>query len=153
VGTPEEVYQHPANLFVAQFVGSPVMNVASTKVSESGGKATVAVGGDERGFVFPGELLAKLNGHAGDQLALGVRPEGILVSHEAADGFVPVETQIIEPLGSYDIVDLKVGGEVLRARTKSGFVSGPGEKVFARIDPSQAHFFDRASGKSLEVRL
>jgi multiple sugar transport system ATP-binding protein len=42
---------------------------------------------------------------------------------------------------------------MLRARTKSGFVGGPGEKVFARIDPTQAHFFDTASGKSLGVRL
>ncbi|TIW83077.1 MAG: ABC transporter ATP-binding protein, partial [Mesorhizobium sp.] len=50
-------------------------------------------------------------------------------------------------------VDLKVGSNMLRARTKSGFISGPGEKVFARIDPTQAHFFDKASGKSLEVRL
>jgi multiple sugar transport system ATP-binding protein len=64
-----------------------------------------------------------------------------------------VEAQIIEPLGSFDIVDLKVGDEVLRARTKSGFVGRPGEKVFARIDPRQAHFFDTASGKSLGVRL
>ncbi|RUU75072.1 ABC transporter ATP-binding protein, partial [Mesorhizobium sp. M7A.T.Ca.TU.009.01.1.2] len=59
----------------------------------------------------------------------------------------------VEPLGSFDIVDLKVGSKMLRARTKSGFVAGPGQKVFARIDPAQAHFFDTASGKSLGVRL
>ncbi|TIU79681.1 MAG: ABC transporter ATP-binding protein, partial [Mesorhizobium sp.] len=42
---------------------------------------------------------------------------------------------------------------MLRARTKSGFVSGAGEKVYVRIDPSQTHFFDAASGKALGVRL
>ncbi len=153
VGTPEEVYQHPANLFVAQFVGSPVMNVADTKVGEQAGQASVAVGGAGQGFAFPRELLSKLNGHAAGDLALGIRPEGVLVRHENADGYLPVEAQIIEPLGSFDIVDLKVGDEVLRARTKSGFVNRPGDKVFARIDPNQAHFFDKASGKSLGVRL
>jgi multiple sugar transport system ATP-binding protein len=153
VGTPDEVYSHPANLFVAQFVGSPVMNVAEAKVAEKASAASVTVGDAAAGFEFPQALLSKLNGHAGGQLALGIRPEGVLVRREAADGFLPVEAQIIEPLGSFDIVDLKVGSKMLRARTKSGFISGPGEKVYARIDPSQAHFFDAASGKSLGVRL
>ncbi|MER9330194.1 ABC transporter ATP-binding protein [Mesorhizobium sp. M0152] len=153
VGSPDEVYSRPANLFVAQFVGSPVMNVADAAVTETASSVSVAVGGAAAGFEFPRALLSKLNGHAGGQLALGIRPEGVLIRRDAADGFLPVETQIVEPLGSFDIVDLKVGSKMLRARTKSGFVSGPGEKVFARIDPAQAHFFDTASGKSLEVRL
>ena len=153
VGTPDEVYSHPANLFVAQFVGSPVMNVADAAVTETASAVSVTVGGAAAGFEFPRALLSKLNGHAGGQLVLGIRPEGVLIRRDAADGFLPVETQIVEPLGSFDIVDLKVGSKMLRARTKSGFVAGPGEKVFARIDPAQAHFFDTASGKSLGVRL
>ncbi|RUU49164.1 TOBE domain-containing protein, partial [Mesorhizobium sp. M2C.T.Ca.TU.002.02.1.1] len=123
------------------------------KVAEKASAASVTVGDAAAGFEFPQALLSKLNGHAGGQLTLGIRPEGVLVRREAADGFLPVEAQIIEPLGSFDIVDLKVGSKMLRARTKSGFISGPGEKVYARIDPSQAHFFDAASGKSLGVRL
>ncbi|RUW90565.1 ABC transporter ATP-binding protein [Mesorhizobium sp. M7A.F.Ca.US.010.02.1.1] len=153
VGTPDEVYSQPANLFVAQFVGSPVMNVTDAAVAETGSAVSVTVGGAASGFEFPQALLSKLNGHAGRQLALGIRPEGVLIRREATEGFVPVDTHIVEPLGSFDIVDLKVGTELLRARTKSGFVAGPGERVFARIDPTQAHFFDKASGKSLEVRL
>ncbi|RUX90902.1 TOBE domain-containing protein, partial [Mesorhizobium sp. M7A.F.Ca.CA.004.04.1.1] len=147
------VYSHPANLFVAQFVGSPVMNVADAAVAETASSVSVTVGGAPAGFEFPRALLSKLNGHAGGQLALGIRPEGVLIRREATEGFLPVETQIVEPLGSFDIVDLKVGSKMLRARTKSGFVAGPGQKVFARIDPAQAHFFDTASGKSLGVRL
>ncbi|RWE76177.1 MAG: ABC transporter ATP-binding protein [Mesorhizobium sp.] len=153
VGTPDEVYSHPANLFVAQFVGSPVMNVAEAKVSENASAVSVTVGDAAAGFEFPRALLSQLNGHAGDQFTLGVRPEGVLVRRETAEGFLPVETQIVEPLGSFDIVDLKVGSSMLRARTKSGFVSGAGEKVYVRIDPSQTHFFDAASGKALGVRL
>ena len=70
-----------------------------------------------------------------------------------ADGFLPVEAHIIEPLGSYDIVDLKVGTQMLRARTRAGFVAKAGDRVFARIDPTQAHFFDTQSGQTLGVRL
>ncbi len=64
VGSPEEVYAHPQNLFVAQFVGSPVMNIASATVSEDKGKAAVTVEGAPKGFDFPPELLGKLNGSA-----------------------------------------------------------------------------------------
>ncbi len=153
VGSPSEVYAHPQNLFVAQFVGSPVMNVTNATVSEQKGKATVTVEGASEGFAFPPELLGKLNGSGGKALSLGIRPEGLLIEHQAAEGFVPVEAHIIEPLGSYDIVDLKLGTQMLRARTRSGFVAKAGDRVYARIDPAQAHFFDTASGQSLGVRL
>ncbi|MEW9806142.1 ABC transporter ATP-binding protein [Mesorhizobium marinum] len=153
VGSPEDVYQHPENLFVAQFVGSPVMNVAGATIAEDSGAARVTVDGAPEGFAFPRELLGKLNGSAGRKLSLGIRPEGVLVAHEEADGFLPAEAHIIEPLGSYDIVDLQFGEQMLRARTRSGFVAKAGDRVFARLDPSQAHFFDTASGQSLGVRL
>jgi multiple sugar transport system ATP-binding protein len=130
------------------------MNVADASVSADGGAARVALRGTAEGFRFPGDLLARLEGKsAGRELSMGVRPEGVLVAHEAAAGFLPVEAQLIEPLGSYDIVDLKIGSQMLRARTRSGFVRNAGDRVFARIDPAQAHFFDTASGLSLGVRL
>jgi multiple sugar transport system ATP-binding protein len=153
VGTPEDVYAHPQNLFVAQFVGSPVMNISQAKVSEEGGAVRVHLDPSDPGFEFPRELLAKLNGHASEGLSLGIRPEGLLVSREAKKGYVPLEAGIIEPLGSHDIVDLKVGEGMIKARTPAGFVPKVGEKVHTRIDPTQAHFFDTGSGKSLGIRL
>ena len=155
VGTPDEVYTYPANLFVAQFVGSPVMNVAEATVADEGAGARVVMPGAAEGFAFPRDLIGRLeagNARPGG-LALGIRPEGVLVERESRDGYLPVEAHIIEPLGSHDIIDLKVGTQMLRARTRSGFVSRPGDKIWIRIDPSQAHFFDTASGDSLGVRL
>ncbi len=154
VGSPEDVYARPQNLFVAQFVGSPVMNVVPAHVKNEAGAVSVAVGKATPGFTFPRELLPQLNGHATEgNLALGIRPEGVLVSREPREGYLPVEAHIIEPLGSHDIVDLKVGDGMLRARTPAGFVPRAGEQVHARIDPAQAHFFDTRSGESLGVRL
>jgi multiple sugar transport system ATP-binding protein len=155
VGSPSEVYSYPQNTFVAQFVGSPVMNIVPAAVAEADGNAQVTVAGTSDGFGFPRELLARLNGAsaaAGD-LALGIRPEGVMVGREPAPGYVPAEAHLIEPLGSHDIVDLKLGPQMLRARTRSGFVANAGDRVFARIDPAQAHFFDTRSGQSLGVRL
>jgi len=153
VGTPDDVYRYPVNMFVAQFVGSPIMNLASVDISEGVSGVDVSLGGI--GFTFPPALSGKLKqaGAQAGKLKLGVRPEGVLVAHAAQEGYVEVTAGIIEPLGSHDIVDLKVGEAVLRARTKSGFVPGPGSKVWARIDPAQAHFFDTTTGSSLGIRL
>ncbi|MEX0859563.1 MAG: ABC transporter ATP-binding protein, partial [Cucumibacter sp.] len=152
IGAPIEVYFHPANLFVAQFIGSPVMNVAPTTVREANGAVEVLV--DSEAFELPRELLPMLDAKdARTGLSLGIRPEGLLVSRAEQPGFRPVEAHIIQPFGGYDIVDLKVGGQTLRARTTSGFVGKAGDTVWVRIDPAQAHFFDSASGASLGIRL
>jgi multiple sugar transport system ATP-binding protein len=154
VGTPDEVYLSPANLFVAQFIGSPVMNVSTAAVSEADGAALVKLGDAAESFALPRELLGQLDARKTTRdLSLGVRPEGVLISREAAPGYQPVEAHLIEPFGPYDIVDLKLGSRFLRARTASGFVGQAGEKVWARIDPAQAHFFDSTSGASLGIRL
>ena len=64
-----------------------------------------------------------------------------------------MEAQFIEPLGSHDIVDLKVGERFLKARTPSGFVRAPGEAVWARLDVGQVHFFDATTGNVLDLGL
>jgi len=153
VGTPTEVYLYPANLFVAQFIGSPVMNIAAARVSGSAGKAEVELEGSR--FALPGELLAMLDSKKARaaNLSLGVRPEGVLVSHEAKPGFVPAEVHLIQPYGGFDIADLRFGTTTLRARTSAGFIRKVGDRVHARIAPSQAHFFDTSSGASLGIRL
>jgi len=155
VGTPSEVYLHPANLFVAQFVGSPVMNITGARVSSDGGRTRVVIGDDDGAFSFPAELERKLAAapNANGELTLGVRPEGILVARDEQPGFIAVEAHIIEPLGAYDIVDLKIGSQLLRARTASGYVGRPGDRVWAKLDVGQTHFFSTRSGESLQIRL
>ena len=128
VGTPSEVYLHPANLFVAQFVGSPVMNVTPATVREAGGAAEVVV--DSAAFELPRAVIAMLDARKAKDIALGIRPEGVLVSREDLPGYRPVEAHIIQP-----------------------FVGKAGDRVFARIDPAQAHFFDTGTGNSLDIRL
>jgi multiple sugar transport system ATP-binding protein len=155
VGTPSEVYLHPVNLFVAQFVGSPVMNITPAKLATEGGRTRVVIGAEQGSFDVSGELGNRIAEapEAGPSLTLGVRPEGIMVAHAAGAGYVPVEAHIIEPLGAYDIVDLKLGDILLRARTASGFVARAGDRVWAKLDEAQTHFFNTQSGKSLDVRL
>jgi multiple sugar transport system ATP-binding protein len=155
VGTPTEVYQHPANLFVAQFIGSPIMNVVSGAVRPANDGTQVVLGENDASLVFPRQLHPMIveKRHAEDELAIGVRPEGVLVERVQTPGYLPVEAHIIEPLGPFDIVDLKFGRQMLRARTPSGYVHKAGDVVWARLDETQTHFFSTRTGESLHIRL
>ena len=145
VGPPDEVYLHPANLFVAQFVGSPVMNVTDVQVEGADTDAILRIGG-MGGFRVPSATVAHLDGATAK---LGIRPEAVILSHEPGEGYVETKTTNIEPLGSHDIVDVRVGSETLRARCESGFARGEGERVWVALDPHRAHYFDAANGQSL----
>ena len=156
VGVPSEVYQYPANLFVAQFVGSPIMNVVTGAVRPGDGCTDVVLGEHDAVQRFPVELGRRVTEQQqgrNDPLALGVRPEAVLVALQPADGYFPAEAHIIERLGPYDIVDLKVGTQLFRARTASGHVKKAGDAVWARLDERQTHFFDQRTGESLRIRL
>ncbi len=144
VGAPDEVYQHPTNLFVAKFVGSPVMNIAKVQIKGT----EVMLPGTDGGFHFGEDLLAGMR-HTGAAVSLGIRPEAVLLAHEKTDGFAPAVTTNIEPLGSHDIVDVRLGETILRARTQSGFVTGEGQSVWVSLDPARAHFFDNQTELNL----
>ena len=117
-----------------------------------GGAASVALGGAEA-FAMPGDLAARIDATlpAGHDLVLGVRPEGIRVAREDGPGRKPMEAHFIEPLGAYDIVDLKLGQRYLKVRTASGFIGRPGERVWADLDAAQVHFFDATTGDALNI--
>ena len=152
VGTPSEVYLRPANLFVAQFVGSPVMNILPATVAHRGRRHHRAPRRRPR-LRLPGDAAAPPARPRGRELVLGIRPEGVQLARERGRGLREMEAHLIEPLGAYDIVDLTLGERYLKARTPSGFVRAPGERVWARLDPPQVHFFDAATGEALAGRL
>jgi multiple sugar transport system ATP-binding protein len=154
-GTPAEVYEHPTNLFVAQFVGSPVMNVSRASLRAENGQTTVVFGDGDGAFVFPADLHRQLAATAEPEpeLMVGIRPENVLVARHETEGYIPVEAHIIEPLGAYDIVDLKLGQQFLRARTASGYVAKAGDIVWAKLDEAQTHFFSARTEQALPVKL
>ncbi len=144
IGAPDEVYLSPKNLFVARFVGSPMMNIATVQIDGS----DVKMEGAGTGFTFDETALNSLR-KAGNGVKLGIRPEAVLLSQTRTTGFAEATTTNIEPLGSHDIVDVRLGSTILRARTASGFVSGEGQPVWVGLDASQAHFFDNKTELNL----
>ena len=155
VGTPAEVYNQPANLFVAQFVGSPIMNILDCKIGADENCTQCFLGEDAPALPLAKSLYHKIEskGVPLGQLALGVRPEAIRLAREAKEDYIKAEVHVIEPLGPFDIVGLKVDKQLIRAKAASRFVKKPGESVWIQLDEQRTHFFDKETGKSLKIEL
>ncbi len=134
VGTPRELYEHPANLFVAQFIGSPKMNILSC--TTQGGRYTLENGGSDDFSL------------SSDATKLGIRPEHIEVV-AAGSGQTDGVVEVIEYLGAdtFLIVDCGVE-EKVTVRLNGDTELKPGEKIGLHFPPDMLHFFD-ASGQAL----
>ncbi len=134
VGSPLELYDNPANLFVAGFIGSPAMNFLPGKVTAAG----VAVGAD---IHLP--LPAGSKTEAGRDVIVGVRPEHLSV----ADDGVPVEIVVVEPTGADTQIYCKLAGVDVNAVVRERHEFRPGETV--RLRPELTFLFDPATGARL----
>ena len=156
--SPTKVYDEPANLFVAQFVGSPIMNVVDCEVTATANGTGLRLPGMSEAVMLGPRTAAKLHGGgvAAGELMLGIRPEAIAVSRTPVTGAIAARVHLIEPMGAYDIVDIATAaghanGATLRARTASQFVRAQGEPVWLSLDDARTHFFNKRSGQLLRV--
>jgi len=132
IGSPLELYDNPANLFVAGFIGSPAMNFLKGRLNG----AAVAVG---NGISLP--VRTKLE--SGRDVLVGVRPEHLAV---AADG-VPAEVVIVEPTGADTQIFCKLAGTDVTAVVRERHDFRPGESI--RLKPQLTYLFDPSSGARL----
>ena len=135
IGTPDEVYDHPANVFVAEFIGSPPMNLLAA--TRDGDELVVA-----DGWRLPAPRRDGSSGAADGELIVGLRPEGVQI---VADGH-PAEVIAVEPFGSEVIIDVRVAGEALKVRAAPNVRPDPGSTVGLRADPAAVRVFDRSTG-------
>jgi multiple sugar transport system ATP-binding protein len=130
LGKPLELYDRPANLFVAQFIGSPAMNVFEG--------------------VFQGNSVQALGAHwpaaaratEGQRVKYGIRPEHL----EPAASGIPAEIIVVEPMGAETELVVKVGDSSLTVMTRGRSSAGPGERIFLAPDAAHAHLFDAQTG-------
>ena len=141
IGTPLDLYDRPGNLFVAQFIGSPAMNVVEGTVRRAGGTAHVETVGGARWPLDGGP------GADGQAVAYGIRPEHLTLA--SGRNGVPGEIIVVEPTGAETELLIKVGDAQIILRTHGRPRVNPDEKVQLAVDPSNVHLFDRASGQRL----
>jgi len=152
VGTPEEVYSRPKNLFVAGFIGSPQMNFVQAKVVEDDDGELVIVAKGLRIPVPRGrrELLA---GQRGARVIVGIRPEHIYLASSVAEQrekLYPIEGRIDfeEKLGSDTILHVDIDGDVLVVKVSGNCGLKTGQRVRLYIDLEKVHVF-RESGEAV----
>jgi multiple sugar transport system ATP-binding protein len=139
IGTPLELYDRPANLFVAGFIGSPAMNLLRGQVQ----------GG---GFRLPGigptpEIILPLPERAADgkPAVYGIRPEHLRLS----DNGVPVTIQLVEPTGSETMVTARLGDATLVGAFRERISAKVGDTLRIMPDPALAHLFNEETGMRL----
>lgn len=141
IGTPVEVYEHPASRFVASFIGAPAMNLLEGKVSIDG-----------KGFGLEGGTVLPLgNTHlalAGKAITLGIRPEHITLSSQT-EGGVPLITETLEILGADNLVHGRFGQQKVIVRLDHKMRPDPGRRLWLHIPEEHLHFFDAKSGQRL----
>jgi multiple sugar transport system ATP-binding protein len=140
-GTPQDIYDHPATLFVADFIGSPAMNFLSFEGQAAAGAKTVTLG--ETTFALP-ELQEPATG----KLVLGVRPEHVALTDTGA---YRGEVLAAEYLGTTQIVTLATAHGQVKARAPAGQVARVGETLGLTFNPRTLALFDATTGRALRT--
>jgi multiple sugar transport system ATP-binding protein len=152
VAEPLELYNHPANLFVAGFIGSPPMNFFRGTVQRAGeGLAFVETNSKSAPstltFALDRALATKATSHLGKPLVFGIRPEDIR-EVPVSDGYA-VNVELAEPMGAETYLHLDSGSTAFIARVAPTSSHGSGQKIGVRFDLAKAQLFDAASEQAL----
>jgi ABC-type sugar transport system ATPase subunit len=146
--TPAEVYNRPANTFVAGFIGSPPMNFVE-RAELRGDELALDCGPDGRIAVAASPLA---DGYSGETL-LGVRPQDLEVRTAARPGAVPATVTLLQLVGSEKLVEVAFGAAgKLTAEVKADAPVAAGQRVWIGFDPAKLHLFEPASGANLALR-
>ena len=139
IGAPLQLYDHPANMFVAEFIGSPAMNLIKGRIDGNGASTFVA----DAGINLP--LGQAISAASGQPLVYGIRPEHFRL----ADDGLPAEIVVLEPTGSETLVALSAQGQELVAVFRERLSARPGDHIHIKPDVQLAHVFDAKSGVRL----
>jgi multiple sugar transport system ATP-binding protein len=145
VGEPLELYNNPANKYVAGFIGSPAMNFTDVTI-RAADSGLVAENGAIR-LAVPDYLKGRLAPHVGKLATLGIRPEDLRMASGAdpADQTFEAVVEVAEQLGSEVILDLTAGKSSMVASVEPTVRAKPQEKVRLAVNPAGLRFFDTAS--------
>ncbi len=147
IGTPDEIYEHPCNIFVASFLGSPPINYLEGVLEAEGAAARVRAG--SFAATLPPETAARLSQPPGE-VVLGIRPEDVTgFAAAAGDAVIAGRVRTVLPVGSDQYLELRVGAVDCFFRVDKGARLATGDEVRLGIDCARLHLFDRATGRSL----
>src|SRR5580693_5079110 len=142
VGEPLELYNTPANRFVAGFIGSPAMNFADVTLAAGNGKVWAEAPGLRIGL--PEQVAHRVNGRNGGKATVGIRPEDIHIAGPAdpAELCFDVEVEVVEQLGSEILLDTRAGNTTFVASVEPTLRTRVHDHLKLAINPARLHLFD-----------
>jgi len=148
VGTPQQLYKHPANRFVAGFIGSPAMNFVEVTVEGTGPEATIKGGAFEA--PVPPRLVDAIGGTAGRPLIMGIRPEHFEVRDAGSSvGKVRANVDVVEFLGNEELLHLRANEQYIVAVVDADLQVRPGDVLDLLYSVDDMYLFDAESGETL----
>ena len=151
-GSPLELYDNPANLFVAGFIGSPAMNFLPCRLEDAGGKPSIRLT-DRLAFPIPAARAARYqNAPRNEPLLLGIRPEHLTEANgHAAPGVESFDAtlDVTEPMGMETLVYFSLEGTPLCGRVNPNAAARVGSAMRLAVDLNNMHLLDAASGAVL----
>jgi multiple sugar transport system ATP-binding protein len=151
-GPPLEVYDHPQNVFVAGFIGSPAMNSIDAGLSVREGNIYIE-SQELHVKIPPSRITARLRSQIGNPVIFGIRPEDIWCGNHPAEEGAPepftAQVDMVEPVGHEFYLHLNLGKQQIVARAPRSSPAAPGDIIGISIDESRMHIFDRDSQEAL----
>jgi multiple sugar transport system ATP-binding protein len=144
LGTPFEIYNKPANTFVASFVGSPAINLFDATINKA--KLIVLQGRFEQ--TLGKSVLDNIKGRQGE-VRFGIRPEDIEIAKSSKNGYSSASIYNIENMGMEKIVTLRIDDYIFKAVTTADFEAAVNAEVYISFKENKIHFFDRETHKNL----
>lgn len=143
VDTPQYIYDHPSNIFVAGFIGSPQMNFIDARLVESNGNVSVVFGEDS--VVLPEEkaIVLRDKGYIGKDVIMGIRPENIDEAVGNETSVVEATVEVTELMGAETYIYLAKGKANMVARVNGTSKSRAGDKLRVVFDANKIHIFDK----------
>ncbi len=155
VDSPQNLYDHPGNVFVAGFIGSPSMNFFDATLVEQDGKLFVDAGTFK--VQVPESKRAIYLPHKGQKVIFGIRPEDIYAAEYAAPGITPArvtaEVDVTELMGNEIFLYLLTGNKQFIARVDPRTQARPGDQIDLLVDMDNMHLFDPQTEKTLDVSV
>ena len=145
IGAPLELYDHPANLFVAGFIGSPAMNFLYGALHYEDGQSSLWA---EDGTRLP--LGRFVSGRDGQEVVYGVRPEHLALADNAG---TPARVTLVEPTGANTFVYAEMAGSEVCALFSERHAVVPGETIRLQLISEKAHLFDAQSGQVMAASM
>jgi multiple sugar transport system ATP-binding protein len=151
VGEPLELYDHPANRFVAGFIGTPPINFLAGRLERQDGGLLFTEG--QARIRLAERAAALLAGREGQEVELGVRPEKIEVldAQVSAGDAIPAQVEVVEPLGNETLVHFRTPKQSLIAMVDAHRPVRAGATMWLSAPPDRLHIFDKDSGKNLTL--